>query len=78
MVKKLNNKIYFIQENLSPMNRKTLNSCLYLKKKKIINSCWSFNGTINIKFTNDEEEIPTKLFHYEDIFYHIEKAEDFI
>ena len=75
---KLNKKEYFIQENLSPMNRQIMDSCIYLRKKKQLTSCWSFNGTINIKITDDDEEKQKKLYHYEDIFYYIKKAEDFI
>ena len=50
----------------------------YLKKKKLIASCWSFNGQINIKYTNDEDEKPTKLNHFEDIFYEIDNADNFL
>ena len=71
-------KEYFIVENLSPMNKKTLDACSYLKKKKLVKSCWSFNGTINIKFTDRENEKPTRIFHYDDIFYYIPKAENFL
>ena len=74
---KLNNKELFIMENLSPMNRKILDTCNYLKKKNLISSCWSYNGIINIKFSRDEDEIPTKLFHFEDIFFNIDDAEKF-
>ena len=72
------NRNLYIMENLSPMNRKTLDSCNYLKKKKLIASCWSFNGQINIKYTNDEDEKPTKLNHFEDIFYEIDNADNFL
>ena len=74
---RFNNKEFFIIENLSPMNRKILDTCNYLKKKKLIANCWSYNGIVNFKFTHDEEERPTKLFHYEDIFINISDAEKF-
>lgn len=39
---------------VSPRNRKTLDSCNYLTKKKLITSCWSFYGLINIKFRDKD------------------------
>ena len=69
---------YYICENLSPMNKKIIDTCHYLKKKNLIKSCWSFNGAINFKFSERDNEIPKKLYHFEDIFYYIPKAENFI
>ena len=71
-------KEYFITDNLSPMNRKCLNTLNYLKKKNIIKSCWSYNGIINYKLSDNKNERSKKLFHYDDILYYIPRAANFI
>ena len=71
-------KDFYISENLSSGNREILDGCLFLKKKALINSCWSYNGVINIKYKGKINERSTKLYHYDDIFHYIPKAEKFL
>ena len=62
--------LYFI-ENLCPVNRYILNKCNELRSEGLVKSVWSFNGLINIKFTDDYNEKPTLIHHTEDIEYYI-------
>ena len=71
------NDIY-ITENLTPENRDIYDSCHLLKKKNVINNVWSYNGVVRIKFKDDNKEKPTKLYHMDDIFYYIPKAERYL
>ena len=64
------NNLYFI-ENLCPVNRYIWNKCNELRSEGLVKSVWSFNGVINIKFTDDYNEKPTLIHHTEDIEYYI-------
>ena len=59
----------YIIENLCPENKRIFDRCYKLKSQGIIKKLWSFNGVVNIKFSSDYEEKPTKIFHYDDIDY---------
>ena len=39
---------------------------------------WSYNGVINIKFTDDRNEKYTKLYHFKDIFDKIPNANRYL
>ena len=60
------NNLYVI-ENLCRTNKKIVDRCYQLNKSGDIKSLWSFNGMINIKFTDNRYERPTKIIHFDDI-----------
>ena len=64
------NRIYII-ENLCPDNKQIFDKCYKLKSSNIIKRLWSFNGVVNIKFSESNDEWPTKIYHYSDIDYYI-------
>ena len=66
----------YINENLSPEFKKIFETCKFLKRKNVIHSCWSYNGSINIKI--NEKDRPIKIFHYDDIGLYIEDAHKFV
>ena len=63
-LKKTAFKNYMIHENLCPVYKKIYNEC---KRNENIRKVWSYNGVVHVKFTDDEFEEPTKIFHFEDI-----------
>ena len=62
----------YINEQLCPGYQKILDECLKYKHEHKITSCWSFNGTINIKLTQDKDEKPRKIFCLDDLSYIVE------
>ena len=57
-------------ENLCPKYR-SLFETLYKKKESgDIQNVYTRNGIINVKFTDEKTEKPTKIFHEEDIEYY--------
>ena len=62
---------YIITENLCPSNKKIYDECYKLKKQGIIKKLWTYNGIVHVKFTYNEDEFPTKIFHKTDIDYYI-------
>ena len=62
---------YIITENLSPRNREIYDKCYQLKREGTFKSLWTYNGRIHIKFTDSYDERPTKIFHFDDIDYHL-------
>ena len=66
-----NYKTLFIIENLCSKNQSLYEHCLKLRYGGDIKHLWSYNGVVNIKFSDDEDEIPTKLFHPDDIDYYM-------
>ena len=60
-----------IIENLCPANKKIYKKCSALKRQNFLSSVWTFNGVVNIKFTDSEDEYPTKVYHFDDIEYHL-------
>ena len=63
-------------ENLCPKSKKIFELCMSLKRQRLIKSVWTYNGLVNIKFTDDEDEISTKIYHVDDIDYHISNNEN--
>ena len=62
-------KKMIILEN--PMNKKLYDQCFKLKGEGVFKSLWSFNGVIHVKFTSDYDELPTIIFHFDDIDYYV-------
>ena len=61
----------FIIENLCLDNKRIFDKCYKLKSDNIIKRLWSFNGVVNIKFSDSRDEWPTKIYHFSDIDYYI-------
>ena len=59
-----NLKIY---ENLCPEYKSIFNECYKLKSDGKITKMWTFNGIVNIKYTDTIDEKPTKIFHIDDL-----------
>ena len=57
----------FISENLSPASKEILNECKTLQQDNIINSVWTYNGNILIKFNNGFGDNTRKNFHLNDL-----------
>ena len=57
----------FITENLSPANKEILNECKTLQQDNIINSVWTYNGNILIKFNNGFRDYTRKILHLNDL-----------
>ena len=57
----------FITENLCPAYTEIYNECYRQKKAGLINKLWTYNGVVNIKFTDDYYEKPFKVLHINDI-----------
>ena len=56
----------FINHNLCPYYRSLLGKCNYLKRKGLINSCWTFNGIVTLKI---KENGPfSVILHDSDLF----------
>ena len=75
MKEELGGDIY-ITENLSPEFKTIFETCKYLKRKNAIHSCWSYNGAIKIK--TSENDRPRKIYHYDDIGYYIKDAHKYV
>ena len=66
----------YITENLSPEFKSIFESCKYLKRKKVIHSCWTYNGMVKVKINVNDR--PINIFHHDDIGFYIEDAHKFI
>ena len=64
----------FMHENLCPAFKSIHDKCCNLMDQGQITKLWTYNGVINVKFTNEYSERPTKIYHEEDINYYF--AED--
>ena len=68
------NKIIFrnlrIVENLCPLYKKLHQKCKKLRQEGVIKHLWTYNGTINIKYTDSKTEKPINIFHEEDYDHH--------
>ena len=60
-------KKLYIVENLCPSYRSVYDTCADMKKYGDVKKFWSYNGIINVKFTDNENERPTKIFHIDDL-----------
>ena len=65
----------FINENLCPAYQKVFDECRYLRTNGKISSFWSYNGMVNIKFSEDKAERPTKVFHIDGLYNAIDDNE---
>ena len=57
-------------ENLCPSYQSIFDELNGRKYKGQIKRLWSFNGTINFKFTDSIDEKPKKIFHECDLNYY--------
>ena len=64
-------KNYIITENLGPKNREIYDNCYKLKRAGKFRSLWTYNGRVHVKFTDRYDEQPTKIYHFDDIEYHL-------
>ena len=76
-------KKLFIVENLCTAYKKLFNKCRDLKRNHEygIKHLWTYNGTINIRFSDDKNENPIQISHMEDYEYYFPdeiKREDII
>ena len=58
-----------IMENLCPAYRSIFDSLSNLKRDGRIKKLWTFNGTVNFKFSDNINEKPNKVFHECDLNY---------
>ena len=56
-----------IIENLCPVNKSIYENLSELQNAGEINKVWTFNGIVNYKLSNDQNEKPIKIFHKYDI-----------
>ena len=70
------NQNIYIYENLCPAYRSIEEKCRNLIDCGQINQMWSYNGAVNIKFTNERTERSTKLYHENDLKYHFPDYDD--
>ena len=57
----------YLFENLCPRYKSIMDECKKLKNTGEIRKVWTFNGTINFKKTDSQNERPKKLFHIYDL-----------
>ena len=64
----------FISENLCQNNKNIMDDARNLKKKKLIKSCWSINGTVHIKI-KEEDRRGIKIIHTSDFEDHFTREQ---
>ena len=68
-----------IFENLCSRSQEIFDTCKEIQDNGELEKVWSKNGIIHVKFTDEREEIPTKLYHINDIdkyfFYNEEPSQ---
>ena len=69
-----NYKTLFIIENLCPKNQSIYEHCLKLRYGGDVKHLWTYNGVVNVKFSDDDYELPTKLFHPDDMDYNFDDS----
>ena len=72
---KMGFKNLFIVENLCPSYSSIFEQIYKKKEWGEINNVWTNNGVINVKFTKNSKEKPTKIYHSEDYDYYF--SDDF-
>ena len=60
----------YMHENLCPAYKSIHDRCRNLMDVGQISKLWTYNGVINLKFTDEYSEKPTKIFHEEDINFY--------
>ena len=73
---KMGLKHLYIIENLCPVYKSLFEKCRKLKKDNKIKHLWSYNGVINIRYTDSRNENPIKLYHEEDFNYYFSHEEN--
>ena len=68
----------YITENISPSMNEIIMECKSLQNENIINSVWTFNGNILIKYNNGFGEKTRKIFHISDIDFLYEDENEVI
>ena len=58
----------YIQENLCPRYKEIFDFCTSMKEDDIIYKVWTFKGVCNILFTDDINEKPTAVYHYDELW----------
>ena len=56
-----------LMENLCPAFKSIYEEMLELKNNGVMNKVWTYNGIINYKVTDNDDEKPKKLFHESDL-----------
>ena len=62
----------FMMENLCMSNRFIFEKLCELKNNGQIKRVWSFNGTVQFKYTDSQTEKSTKIYHECDLNYYFE------
>lgn len=70
------NQNVYMNENLCPAYRSIEEKCRTLLDCGHINQMWTYNGAVNIKFTNERTEKSKKLYHEDDLKYHFPDYDD--
>ena len=58
----------FIHENLGPRAKKIFDFCLQMQRDGHIYKVWTVKGVTNFVYDNDENEKPTKVYHYDELW----------
>ena len=61
-------KPIFIHESLCPHYKEILKFCKSRKDAGEIHKVWSFKGIVNFLFSDDDNEKPTKVYHYDELW----------
>ena len=64
----------YIVENLCPSNKSIFDNLSSLKRNGEIKSLWSYNGTVQFKFTDDPNEKSKKILHECDLNFYFENG----
>ena len=65
----------FINNNLCQAYQEIYNDCRKLKYEKRILNFWTYNGIVNIKFTDDRQERPKKVLSIDKLYEFLEVHE---
>ena len=68
----------YITENLCPSNRSIFDHLNNLKKNGELKRVWSYNGTVQFKFTDDPNEKSKKILHECDLNYYFEDGKKYL
>ena len=63
-----NNINLFFKENLCPHYKDIYNYCSEKRDNGEIVSCWTYKGICHILFSDDPDESPTKIYHYDELW----------
>ena len=54
-------------ENLCKRTQSLYDYCRQLRQADEIKKLWTYNGVVHVKFDDNDNELPTKLYHPDDI-----------